>query len=270
MPQLKNTMEIFRLLRKTNCRECNEKTCLAFAGAVFLGRRQLDECPHIDKVIVKQYVSPVPIKGAIEEDMEKVFAVLKHKIISMNLKDRAEAVSGKYQDGKLTLKIFGKDFHIFPDGALSSDVHINPWLTIPLLGYLLNCKGLPVSGKWIPFRELKGGRDWAGLFGQRCEKPLKAVADKYTDLFEDMIHIFNGRQVKNHYDSDIALVLHPLPRVPILICYWKLEDELESNLNIFFDATADENLGIEGIYGLGAGIVRMFEKIALRHGLVTL
>ena len=28
-------MEIFKLLNGSNCRECNEKTCLAFAVAVF-------------------------------------------------------------------------------------------------------------------------------------------------------------------------------------------------------------------------------------------
>jgi hypothetical protein len=62
--------------------------------------------------------------------------------------------------------------------------------------------------------------------------------------------------------------LHPLPTVPILICYWKPEPEdgLESNLNIFFDLTAEENLNIESIYTLATGLTIMFEKLALRHG----
>jgi hypothetical protein len=55
--------------------------------------------------------------------------------------------------------------------------------------------------------------------------------------------------------------------VPLLICYWKPEDGLESSLNIFFDATAEENLNIESIYILGAGLVIMFEKLAVRHGI---
>jgi len=126
---------------------------------------------------------------------------------------------------------------------------------------------LPASGKWVPLRELTGGKKWYRLFGQRCEKPLKKIADTYTDLFEDMIDIFNGKQVENHYKSDISLVLHPLPKVPILICYWKPEDELGSDLNLFFDSTAEDNLNIESIYTLGTGLVLMFEKIALKHGL---
>ena len=81
-----------------------------------------------------------------------------------------------------------------------------------------------------------------------------------------MLQVFNGKQVEKHYDSDISLVLHPLPKIPILICYWQPEDGLESNLNLFFDANSDDNLGLESIYGLGAGLVRMFEKLAVTHG----
>ncbi|MBW2172383.1 MAG: DUF3786 domain-containing protein, partial [Deltaproteobacteria bacterium] len=62
--------------------------------------------------------------------------------------------------------------------------------------------------------------------------------------------------------------LHPLPKVPILICYWKPDDGLESELNIFFDSTAEQNLNIESIFTLSTGLVRMLEKIALRHGQV--
>ncbi|HUU41934.1 MAG TPA: DUF3786 domain-containing protein [Desulfatiglandales bacterium] len=81
-----------------------------------------------------------------------------------------------------------------------------------------------------------------------------------------VFRLFNGRQVENHYASDISLVLHPLPKVPILICYWKPEDGLESSLNLFFNSTAEDNLKIESLYTLGAGLARMFEKISLTHG----
>jgi len=55
MAQFNNTMEIFKLLDKSNCRDCNKPTCLAFAAAVFLGQKRLDECPHLDKEIITRY-----------------------------------------------------------------------------------------------------------------------------------------------------------------------------------------------------------------------
>jgi len=61
-------------------------------------------------------------------------------------------------------------------------------------------------------------------------------------------------------------VLRPLPKVPILVCYWRPEEGMESDLNIFFDANAEENLNIDPLYTLATGLVVMFEKISQRHG----
>jgi hypothetical protein len=265
MPQFNNAMEVFKLLNKSNCRECNETTCLAFAGAVFTGRKSLDQCPSLDGDVIKKF-GEVRQSRAIEEDMDEAVAQLKQKVIGIDLVSAAQKLGGRFVDGKLILKIMGKDFSIDSRGKLSSDIHIHPWLAVPVLNYVLNGGGMPVSGNWVPLRELKSGKSYERFFNHRCEQPLKKLADNYTDLFEDMIHLFNGKEVENHYASDISLVLHPLPLMPVLICYWKPEDGLESNLNIFFDSTAEENLNIESIYGIGAGLVIMFEKIALRHG----
>ena len=95
---------------------------------------------------------------------------------------------------------------------------------------------------------------------------MKKVADTYTDLFDDLVHIFSGKQVAEQFESDISVVLHPLPRSPLMICYWRPEDGLESSLNLFFDKIADDNLDIGSIFSLGAGLAQMFEKLALRHG----
>ncbi len=267
MLQLNNTMEIFKLLDKSNCGECNKPTCLAFAASVFNGQKQLDECPRLEEDIIVRYEGRTADRATPEQEQEQAIEELKRKVASVDFSLSAERLGASFFNGKLTVKCLGKNFSVDRKGNITTDLHVHSWIVIPVFNYIINCTGVPVSGKWVPLRELEGGKDWYRLFGQRCEKPLKKVADTYTDLFEDLIHIFNGRQVENHYASDISLVLYPLPKVPILICYWKPEDGLESSLNIFFDSTAEDNLNIESIYALGTGLVRMFEKIALRHGL---
>ena len=266
MSSLNNPVEILKLLNKSNCKECKEPTCLAFAAAVFNGKRDLAECPHLERDIIDRFGAHVQTRKNPEQDQEESMKRLKRKVASIDLVSAAERLGAGFSDGKLTIPICGKNVHIDSGGNLFSEIHMHPWVTVPILSYILNGKGVPVSGKWVPFRELEGGKIWYRLFGQRCEKPLKKVADTYTDLFNDMLHIFNGRQVENHYQSDISLVLHPLPLVPILICYWKPEEGLESSLNMFFDSKVEQNLNIEAIYSLGAGLARMFEKIALTHG----
>ncbi len=106
----------------------------------------------------------------------------------------------------------------------------------------------------------------SGLFVQRGEKPLKKIADTYPGLFEDLTDMFSGQPLERQYESDISLVLYPLPKLPMLICYWKPEDGMESDLNLFFDRSAEQNGGSGMIFGLATGIVRMFEKFALTHG----
>ncbi|OQY52982.1 MAG: hypothetical protein B6230_01435 [Desulfobacteraceae bacterium 4572_89] len=114
---------------------------------------------------------------------------LKNQLKDCDLSLAAQRTSGKYANGRLTLKIFGKPFSLDNLGRFQSDLHINPWIVMPVLGYVLHCQGRELTGKWIPFRELKNGRERNGLFVQRSEKTLKKIADTYPDLFEDLILI---------------------------------------------------------------------------------
>lgn len=40
-------LEIFKLLPKTNCKECGQATCMAFAMQLAGGKAELDECPYV-------------------------------------------------------------------------------------------------------------------------------------------------------------------------------------------------------------------------------
>ncbi|NQT30948.1 MAG: acetyl-CoA decarbonylase/synthase complex subunit gamma [Deltaproteobacteria bacterium] len=42
-------IEIFKLLPKTNCKECGDPTCLAFAMKLAAGKAELTACPHVSE-----------------------------------------------------------------------------------------------------------------------------------------------------------------------------------------------------------------------------
>jgi hypothetical protein len=265
MPHPRNAMEIYQFLDKSNCRECGEKTCLAFAGAVFMGQRKISDCPKLTQNIIKKF-SDNEITNTIEQNRDATLQTLKDEISAIDLAKAADRIGARFSGKKLTLKVLGKDFSVDTNGRLSTDIHVNPWVAVPFLNYILYGKGVPLSGNWVSFRELKEGKERYPLFQKRCEESIKRIADIYTDLFEDMVQIFNGKQVQKQFRSDISVVLKPLPLVPIMVCYWRPEDGLESSLNLFFDDTADQNLDIGAIFNLGAGLAQMFGKLAQRHG----
>ncbi|MCF8095501.1 MAG: DUF3786 domain-containing protein [Desulfobacteraceae bacterium] len=265
MAHINNPMEIYRLTDGSNCRACNEKTCMAFAVAVFKGKKSLDQCPRIPADSLAEYGEALETPDTIDEFMEEAVQALTHKIPEIDLKEAAARTGGSFDGSRLTVRIMGKAFSVDTRGNLSADIHINAWVAMPFLNYVLFAKGVAVSGRWITFRELHGGPERLNHFRQNCEKPLKRVADSYTELFSDMLEIFNGSREKTHIDADISVVLHPLPLLPVMFCYWESEEGMDSSMHIFFDQSADQNLDAESIYTLIAGMVKMFEKIAERN-----
>ncbi len=267
MPKPKNAMEIFKHLEKSNCRECGEKTCLAFAGAVFQARKKISQCPRLSAEIVSMYSDEKSAsRKTMEEMREEFLEEMTKKLKDLKLADVAERTGGRFDGNKLTLKVLGKDFSVDTDGNFVSQIHVNPWVAGPFLDYVIYGKGVDPTGSWVSYRELAEGKERYPLFQKRCEESMKRIADIYTELFDDLVHIFGGKKVAEEFESDISVVLYPLPKVPIMVCYWRPEDDMESDLNLFFDKSADENFKNGSAFTIGAGLTQMFEKLAIRHG----
>lgn len=259
-------MEIFKLLDQSNCQECGLKTCLAFAGAVVTGQKKLSECPKLDAETIRSFSDEPAQENGMDDTRAEYMEALKKEIRNCDLAEAAGRTGGQCTDGKLTIPMLGKNFTVDAQGNFFTDIHVNVWVVAPLLHYILHGKGQDVSGDWRSFRELKNGREKYPLFQKRCEEAMKRVADIYPGFFDNIVHMFSGKEVEKQFESDISVVLHPLPKVPIMICYWKPEEGLVSNLNVFFDKTADENLGADAAFNLGTGLAQMFEKFSHRHG----
>ena len=259
-----NLMEIFTHLEKSNCRECGEKTCLSFAAAVFQSRKQINGCPHIDANVIALFADQED--GAYTEMGDDYIAGLKERLQTVDLSDVANRFGGSFDGNKLTIKIMGKDFSVTQDGEFITLLHVNPFVAVPFLELVINGKGLDPVGDWVSFRELKETAGFSyEFFNKRCELSMKRIADSYQDLFEDLVHIFGGRQVEEKFKSDVSVILYPFPKVPVMICYWGSEDGLESTLNLFFDKTIDSNLPGRGIFTACVGLAQMIERLSVRH-----
>ena len=266
MKSFDNALQIFKLTPQTNCKKCFLPTCMAFAGAVFTGTKKLSDCPHISAEILKEYGEKPAGHASMEENINKTFAKLKEEITKIDLSAIAENVGGRYKNGWLTLSVLGKKYSVADDGRISTDIHVNPWVAIPVYDYLLHEGKGEVTGKWVPLRELPSGKNWYRLFGQRCEVPLKKLADASPELFADMIRLFDATRVESHDEADVSVVLYPLPKLPMLICYWYPEEGMESDLHLFFDESAEDFVDLNSINSIGSGFVTMLEKLTLQHG----
>jgi CO dehydrogenase/acetyl-CoA synthase gamma subunit (corrinoid Fe-S protein) len=264
MSQLNNPLAIYKLLPKSNCKLCGSATCLAFAAEVIKGQK-LNKCPHLESELIEKLDEKIIRQTTPEEQLIQVLIPLKRELATLDFSSSAERLGAALLADKLSIKCLGKDFIVDPEGNILSECHINVWVSVPLLNYVIYSSGREFTGKWVPFRELSNETVWDSFYVQRFERPLKQLIDIYPDLIEDMIYIFCGKPVETSFSFDISLVLYPLPKVPMLICYTRAQDELESKLNVFFDSSAEDNLKLDSIYRLSVGLLVMFQKIASRH-----
>lgn len=266
----KNAMEVFSVLDKSNCRECGEKTCLAFAGAVYMGKRRIEECTHLAKKDVAGFLQETGQETGrahrSKDELDAYRAKMIEQIMRLDFQEVAERIGARINGDVLSVPVLGKNFGIHRNGTFITDIHINPWVVSPLLDYVLKCSGVPVTGEWISFREIAGGKEKYALFKKRGEDVLKQLGDKYPNFFNDIVHMFSGKSVEERFASDVSVVLYPFPLVPVMICYWQAEDGLASSLNVFFDKSVDDNLGIDAAFFLGTGMAQMLEKLAEHHG----
>ncbi len=257
-------LEIYKVLQKTNCKQCALPSCLAFAAAVVGGQKKLVDCPHLTDEEKDTLAPTLQARSTPEPRKAEFIDKLLEKMAVLDLEAVAFERGVSCKDGSISILSLGKEFHVDQSGQMKSSCHIIPWVQAPILSYLCYGTHTQITGRWVSFREIKGGIEWRGLFRSRCETPLKILADNHPELLNDIIELFAGKDVDG-FDADIAVVLHPLPHIPICICYQAADGDLESDLNIFFDECCGTNLHIKSIYTLCAGLVQMFEKIAVHH-----
>lgn len=258
-----NYLDLYKLLNKSNCRQCGLQTCMAFAHAVINGEKKIEDCPHLDMTDAEGLEGKL-----VSRDKGKEFNLsiepFKKAVSEVDFSSVAEGLGVPIVDGKMIVKALGKDFLVSPDGAMESVIHIHTWVAMPIYSYIITGGNANLSGTWVSFEELKRGSSMSNFFTKRCLEPLRQLADAHTDIFFDMLDVFAARKTEG-FSADYARVLYPLPKVPFLILYWRPEEQFESKLKILFDSTADSFLDIDAIYILSRGVVEMFKNIISRH-----
>ncbi len=257
-------LEIYKVLEKSNCKRCMLPSCLAFAAAVVGGQKKLDDCPSLSEEVKNSLSVTLEKRSTVEPQQAEFMDRLLQEVKGLDLAAVASKIGAEYGNEVLSVRSLGKEFHVDSQGQVRSECHIIPWVLAPLLSYICHSTHQGITGRWISFRELKGGIEWQALFTSRCETPLRKLADVQPELLSDIVDLFMGREVEG-FQADIALVIHPFPHIPILICYQAADGDLDSELTIFFDECCGINLHIKSIYTLCAGLVKMFEQISINH-----
>ncbi len=259
-------LDVFKNTPRTNCGECGLPNCMAFSLQVLQGQKDPHDCPYIDADFAEGIAEAQPEEPVEEPDRRKsLIEELMQGIPRVDFALAAKRLDGSLRGDRLAVRCLGKIFEVDSEGGLHSDTHVHAWVHLPVLQYVVHAEGQNTTGAWKTFGELGGFGEWNNFFRHRCEKTLHKMADEDPDLFFDVLGLFGRAPGPNVPTADRAVLLHPLPKVPMLVLYWDCEGDFESKLTLLFDRATEANLGAEGTYLLVQGMVEMLRKITLRH-----
>jgi len=130
--------------------------------------------------------------------------------------------------------------------SLSCNTPAHTHVAISVLHYLIVfLKGFPeLSGSWISFPELDGGKGYFPAFKKRALDPIVRKYGKNPEGLLDLIERFSAKKVQI---GDIGIALEGFPGIPVLITFWKADDEFSAQANMLFDSSIKEIFPTEDV-----------------------
>jgi hypothetical protein len=250
-----NPVDVYRILPKKNCGECPPATCIAFAVSITRGDAKVEECPYLDEGIRQKLSELKPVNWR-----DELVKRLQKDVRQLDFKQIYRDIGAEIEGDSLRVTCFGTEYTVSPDGEVTSEGYINSWIKALLLHYIRTWGRGRLSGRWVSFSELKSGMIKASSFSRDCEEPLRRLFDTYFPTIESVLNRIGAERIR-HEATEYAWRLYALPKIPVLILYWKAEDDTEeSSLRVLFDRSADRFLDVESLVFLIEGLVNILSR----------
>lgn len=159
-------------------------------------------------------------------------------------------------DGTYRVPSFGRDFTVNPVERLilgrepGGEIFLTRYVSLfrlSLLWYLLRATAARPSGKLVKPAGLPGGDIF--LRGSHV-LPLAALAEKYATRPEAFLDAGASLGATPAAYGNAAVVLLPLPKVPVTLLLWTEDDEFPARADLLFDATCTAHLPLDVLWSV--------------------
>ena len=266
-----SVVDLYRdILPKTNCKDCDFPTCLAFASMVVSEKLPLKNCPHLDPEVVarcqkeldQQHEAGKWTKRDMAQDALKW---AKERASSMNIKDLPDRIGGELRgtgdDCALKLPYF-KDFIIIKNDEISKDdgTPLNRWEQVFVYNHMAQGGSVLPTGQWKGLEAIPNTVSKMKSMKSHVEEPLVTRFGGRSEDLRAAAEMLGGRDAAGEmHSADLAFVFTPLPKIPLMLLFWDedKEDGFEARVKLLFDETITEHLDIESIMFLSERLMQL-------------
>lgn len=163
---------------------------------------------------------------------------------------------------KLLLWHYGREFAVDRgDGTIQCEsdegaVDVMPRLNIYTLFWYAKEAAI-LTGKWVPFRELKDASPFTKAFHQGILEPLAAAFSGQEALLETAVKKLRGERI-----SASGFQLSAFSCIPVRLNFWDADDEFPAQANLLFDSSATDFDHVESIVTIATEALYQLADVA--------
>ncbi len=152
---------------------------------------------------------------------------------------------------------------LMPEGHISMPSHLDSLsLRVLALRYVKLSCGVPVSGEWIAYRDLPGGRFYAATLAPTIEQPLASLYGYRRGALSEAASELGGERADF---GDESFVFHAFPRVPLLLVLHWGDEEFPPECRVLFDRCCSRYLNTDDLKVLATQLAAYLMKAAGRE-----
>jgi len=253
---MKNAVEIYKLLPKTNCGTCGMPTCFGFATKVASRMASITACVNLKEAVREEIAKDIEAdKCSGGTIFEKTLEALKPKIAALDFvqvaKDFGADLSG---NDRMALSFLNESYTVTRDRIIGfAGTTPTAFISILIYNHLSMPSPPPVSGEWITFSSIPAShakdKAWAGHVED-------IVARHFTGNIKGLKKAcvrMGGKKSKIKGSHDIAYEFRFFPRYPALLQVYDAvpSEDFPAQCKLLLDKTVDKYLDIESIVVLG-------------------
>ncbi len=129
----------------------------------------------------------------------------------------------------------------YPDYTITPSV--SGWHRLAILHYLDLADGCPLTGKDIPFGQMRSGMVRGGGIDRKCEAVISRIENLSEERLSQLCGALGGEKIPSH--ADIAYRIPFLPRFPMTLKVWLSDEEFPASGRLMVDESADHYFTIE-------------------------
>jgi hypothetical protein len=273
-------VDVYRdILPKTNCKDCGFSTCLAFASMVVSEKLPLKNCPHISsdvRIICQKELDEQYAAGKwLKKDMaQEALQWAQERAASMRIEDLPERIGGRLgaEDGApyLELPYFDGMIRVKEDVIMKKDGSpLNLWEQVFVYNHMAQGGRSFPTGIWKGLEEIPNTVSKIKSMEEHVEVPLLARFKGDPESLRSAARAIGGKEVTGKgYQSDLAIIFRPLPRIPLLLLFWQEDrkEKFDAKVKILFDETITEHLDIESMMFLSERLSQLICEKSERAG----